>query len=539
MGFIKKLLGVVSLSCLAVSCSNLDTAASTAASKEKIACSNVLSFKSAEHNVVIKSARMVPAGPVPSVPYQRPYAGTLASYCQIDGVMDERSGVAGKSYAIGFSIALPQHWNGRLMMQGGGGLNGVIAAPLGTSAAGDLTGLQRGFAVVTTDTGHQSDQGFDASFFNDQEAALNFLYQAIGKVALTAKQIVAQHYGRAIEHSYFMGCSTGGREAMLMSQRYPRLFDGIVAGAPAMRTSFSNLADKWVAVSLNQAAPKDAQGKPISERALSTQDKSVVINGLLQACDAEDGVVDKMIANPSGCHFDPMTLVCAGKKTDGCISRAQAAAIKQGFAGPKNSRGVQIYPGFWFDTGIADSQGIPGLLNPGFHPVNGPVQTTTMDIDDEAMQAATANAFVGDTAYWTLLNTFSSNGGKLIFYHGVSDPWFSAQETARYYDQLVKDNGGATEVAKWSRLFLVPGMGHCGGGSATLDRFEMIDPIVGWVENNKVPEQVRVTGDAFPKRSRPLCPYPSYAHYRGTGDSEKAENFDCKAAEPVNALRQK
>lgn len=525
MHCIKNLLVILFLFLISSSCS---VNKKTVANNSEDACSKLLAFKTKENNVTIKSATKVPAGPVPVVPYQSPYAGTLSTYCRVDGVMDERVGEAGKSYAIAFSIAMPENWNGRFMMQGGGGLNGVVATPLGSSAAGDKAGLQRGFAVVTTDTGHQSDKGFDASFFNDQEAALNFLYQAIGKVAITAKQIVASHYGTEIEHSYYMGCSTGGREAMIMSQRYPRLFDGIVAGAPAMRTSFSNLADKWVATSLSQAAPKDGQGKPIVTRALSAQDRSLVINALLKSCDANDGVKDGIISNVLGCHFDPLTIACSGKKNDSCISREQAVAIKQGFAGPKTSRGVQVYPGFWFDTGIADTQGIPGLLNPGFHPVVGAIESTEMDVDDEAMKAATAAAFVGDTAYWTLLNTFSGNGGKLIFYHGVSDPWFSAQDTARYYDNLVKDNGGEEKVSQWSRLFLVPGMGHCGGGSAALDHFDMIDPIVDWVEKKKAPEQVTATGNAFPNRSRPLCPYPAYAQYKGVGDPEKAESFECK-----------
>jgi hypothetical protein len=492
------------------------------------ACGKLRAFSTTENNVTIKSAVNIAAGPVPPVMYQRPYAGTLASYCRVDGVIDERIGAGGKPYAIGFAIALPEKWNGRFMMQGGGGLNGSVATPLGSSAAGDTTALQRGFAVVTTDTGHQGAHGFDASFFSDQEATLNFLYQAIGKVAITSKQIVAQYYGKTIEHSYYMGCSTGGREAMIMSQRYPRLFDGIVAGAPAMRTSFSNLADKWVMTSLAKIAPKDEQGHPKVAEALTAQDKTIVMDGLLKQCDVIDGVADNMIFNPVGCKFDPMSVACSATKKDACISPEKTKAIKLGFAGPKNSLGVQVYPGFWFDTGITETQGIPGLLNPGNHPIVGKITSTDMNVDQEAMAASTPAAFVGDSAYWTLLNTFSDNGGKLIFYHGVSDPWFSAQETTRYYEQLVRDNGGTEKVSQWSRLFLVPGMGHCGGGAAALDQLDMIDPIVDWVEKSKAPEQVIVTGNTFPNRSRPLCPHPTYAHYKGVGDPEKAENFECR-----------
>lgn len=522
-----KLLFILVLLVLSSACSvkNNSITNSVALSKDS-ACKNLMAFSTAENNVVIQGASVVPAGPVPAVLYQPPYAGSLASYCRIDGVIDERIGQDGKPYAIKFALALPEQWNGRFMMQGGGGLNGVVALPLGTSAAGTMTALERGFAVVTTDSGHQSEQPFDSSFFNDQEAVLNFLYQANAKVAITAKQIISHYYGRTIAHSYFMGCSTGGREAMIMSQRYPRLFDGIVAGAPAMRTSFSNLADKWVAVSLVQAALKDEQGKPIVEQALSAQEKSIIMAGLLKSCDSKDGVTDNMISNVLACQFDPLTIACSNTKSTNCISVNKARAIKKGFDGPKNSRGVQIYPGFWFDTGIADTQGIPGLLNPGNHPILGTIPNE-MDVDEDAHKAATAMAFIGDTANWTLLNSFANKGGKIIFYHGVSDPWFSAQDTARYYEQLIKDNGGDDKVTQWSRLFLVPGMGHCGGGSAALDQFDMIDPIVNWVEQQQAPEQIRVTGAAFPKRSRPLCPYPSYAHYTGKGDSEVADNFVC------------
>jgi pimeloyl-ACP methyl ester carboxylesterase len=483
-----------------------------------IPCGSLASFKLPGFDMAIKQTAIVPPGPDSKLP----------TYCRADGVIDERVGHDGKPYAIGFAVAMPENWNGRFLMQGGGGLNGNIAAPLGVSTGGP-TALARGFAVITTDSGHKSATAFDASFFADQEATMNFLYQAVGKVAQVGKQIVAAHYGRSAAHSYYMGCSTGGREAMLMSQRYPRLFDGVVAGAPAMRTGFSNLADKWVTVALNQVAPKDEQGRPHSSRALSESDKKLVVDSLLKTCDAIDGAADGMIFDPAGCRFDPMDLACKDAKTDACLTSGQAAALKKGFAGPKDSRGIQVYPGFWFDTGINATQGIPGLLNPGPSPVGGPVFATEMDVDKEAIVAASPQASVGDTAHWTHLNTFSGHGGKLIFFHGVSDPWFSAQDTARYYQQLVADNGGAEVVSKWSRLFLVPGMGHCRGGTAALDEFDLIDPIVNWVEKDAAPQSVIATGKAFPKRSRPLCPYPKHAHYKGKGNIESADNFECRS----------
>jgi len=509
--------------------SMLTTATVQAASADPSkACASLTSFRAPGFDMAITQAAEVPAGPVPAIPFGPPFSGALPAYCRVDGIIDPRTGEDRKGYAIGFALAMPVNWNGRFLMQGGGGLDGNVALPIGSVAVGDVPALARGFAVVTTDSGHKSSTVFDARFFADQEATVNFLYQAVGKVAQVGKQVVMAYYGRAAARSYFMGCSTGGREAMLMSQRYPRFFDGIVAGAPAMRTSYSNLADRWVVVALNQIAPKDAQGKPQTSRALSDEDRRLVIDSLLKACDANDGVADGMIFDPKSCGFNPADLACRGAKTSSCLRPEQAAALARGFAGPKDSRGNPVYPGFWFDTGIADTQGIPGLLNPGPSPVGGPVSSTEMDVDQEAMLAATANAALGDTATWYQLNTFSGHGGKLIFFHGVSDPWFSAQDTVRYYERLAQANGGLEAVSQWSRLFLVPGMSHCAGGSATLDHFDLLDPLVDWVEQGHAPQAVLATGKAFPKRSRPLCAYPQHAHYKGSGDSENAANFECR-----------
>ena len=506
--------------------------AAAAAETQPIACASLTSFKAPGYDMTIQSATEVPAGPPPPNPMGPPPEGTLPAYCRVDGVIDERVGKSGKPYAIGFAVAMPEKWNGRFLFQGGGGLNGAVNLPLGAQATGDTPALARGYAIVSTDSGHKG-VVFDSSFFEDQEATLNFLYQAIGKVAPVGKAIVAAHYGKPADRSYFVGCSTGGREAMMMSQRYPRYFDGIVAGAPAMRTNFSNLADKYITIQLNSVAPKNEAGKPDTARALSDGDKKLVVDSLLAACDARDGIADGMIFDVRGCDFKPTSLICKGPKTDSCLTREQAMAITRGFQGPRDSRGVPVYPGFWFDTGItAKGAGIPGLLNPGPSPVGPPTYDTQMNVDREALAAANQVAAVGDSAHWTQLNSFSGHGGKIIFYHGVSDPWFSAQDTTRYFEQLAADNGGADETAKWSRLYLVPGMGHCGGGQATLDRFDLLEPLVDWVEKGVAPEAVTATGRAFPKRSRPLCPYPKHAHYKGQGtavrDSENATGFECR-----------
>jgi hypothetical protein len=152
---------------------------------------------------------------------------------------------------------------------------------------------------------------------------------------------------------------------------------------------------------------------------------------------------------------------------------------------------------------------------------------TTFDVDAAAVEAMDARAMVGDTSDWTNLSTFRGNGGKLIFVHGVSDPWFSAKETVRYYELLGRDNPEAP-LAEWSRLFLVPGMGHCGGGARTLDQFDMLSAVIDWVESGRAPDRVTATGKSAPGESRPLCPYPQHAHYAGTGDARDAANYTCR-----------
>jgi len=228
-------------------------------------------------------------------------------------------------------------------------------------------------------------------------------------------------------------------------------------------------------------------------------------------------------------QFDPKVLACSGAKRDGCLSSEQAAAIEKAFSGPRDSRGRQVYPPFPYDTGVtATGGGIPGLLSPGPSPLGQPNRSLQQDVDAEAAtQAANPQAILSDTASWTNLNTFSGHGGKLIFFHGMSDPWFSANDTIDYYTRMGAANGGAQQVQSWSRLFLSPGMGHCAGGQS-LDSFDLLTALVDWVEKGTAPDAVIATGRAFPGRSRPLCAYPKSAYYKGSGDTQDSRNFECR-----------
>lgn len=479
------------------------------------------------HGVEIVKAEAIPADAAIPGPFNARISGTLPAHCKVDGVINRRKGLGGEEFGIGFAVALPDAaaWNHDLMMTGGGGSNGVIAYPSGASYAGEKPGLARGFAIVTTDTGHTSKGGFDFAFMKDQQAYLDFAFEANAEVAAVAKQIVARYYARPTAYSYFVGCSTGGREGMILSQRYPSAFNGIVSGDPAMRTGLSNLAiGKWIPVAYNQAVPKDAEGKPDVAKLITDADRKLFMDALMKKCDGLDGVTDGMIFNPLACNFDPNELACKPGQTEGCLPPATTAAIKKAFSGPKNAYGTQVYPGYLYDSGIAGKTGIPGLLVPQTTGIFGHYPTATeIDVDKEALHAS--DPLVEPAS--TNLSTFSMDGGKLIFFHGDSDPWFSPLDTLQYYQSLAATNGGAQKVAEFSRIFLVPGMTHCAGGPS-LDQFDMLSAVVNWVEKGTAPDFVVATGKSFPGRSRPLCAYPTHAQYIGTGNTEDAKNFHCE-----------
>lgn len=490
-------------------------------------CSSLTGVKL--EGVEITKAELEPAGTTVPPPYPgAPSIGPLPAHCRVDGVINRRKGVDGQEFGIGFALALPDPgaWNHDFMMQGGGGGNGIVAYPAGANYSGDKPALSRGFAVASTDTGHKAKTGaFDFSFMRDQQAYLDFAFLANAEVAGVAKEIIDRYYAKPPAYSYFVGCSTGGREGMILSQRYPTVFNGIVSGDPAMRTGLSNLAiAQWFPVAYNSASPKDSSGKPQIDKFLSGDERKLFMNSLMKQCDAKDGIADGMISDPLGCDFDPAAIACKPGQNEDCIAPEKIAAIKKAFAGPKNAYGTQVYPGFLYDAGITAEGFAPGLLALGKNGLFGPYTTATkLDVDKAALHAS--DPLVEPAS--TNMSTFSASGRKLIFFHGDSDPWFSPLDTLGYYKSLAETNGGADKVAEWSRMFLVPGMAHCGGGPS-LDHFDMLSAVVDWVEKGTAPQSVIATGKAFPDRSRPLCAYPSHAQYSGSGATQDASNFQCK-----------
>jgi feruloyl esterase len=471
---------------------------------------------SAKHMGETPAGTAQPGGP--------PLASALPPHCRVDGIINERKGAGGKSYGIGFAIALPDDWNGRFLLQGGGGLNGSVNPPIGPVASGTRPALARGFAVISHDSGHKGPV-FDSSFKADQRADLDFSEASVRTVAELGKAMTQRFYDKKIDHSYMTGCSTGGREAMLASQRYPELFDGIIAGAPAMRTGDSNLGVEYTQVLFNQAAPKGADGKPIISQVITPADRKTILTGILNQCDALDGLKDGMIENVAQCRFDPKKLQCKAGKSDDCLSSGQVTALEKGLAGPRDKAGYAIYAPMAADTGIMATP-IGYLPTGGPGPFGPPSTATQIDLDARIHDIRNdAGQRLTDTNYWTNLNTYLDKGSKILFFHGVSDFWFSPFATWDYYERAAKTNGKAFTDA--SRFYMVPGMLHCRGGNS-FDEFDLLGPLVDWVEKGKAPEAVTAARSTAPAETRPLCPYPSHAAYV-KGDVKQAGSFMCKA----------
>lgn len=289
-----------------------------------------------------------------------PAQPALSAHCKLTGQMRERVGVGEKGEArkfyIGFELRLPTDWNGRLLYQGGGGNDGVVRPAIGPQATGDVLALNRGFAVVTTDAGHQ---GPWADFGWDAQARVDNAYNAHDLVAQTAKDLVSRFYKRPADKSYMIGCSGGGRQAMMFTQRFPHHFDGVIAMAPAMRVSRgATIAAMWDTQALTAIAPKNADGKPVLAQALTNDDLALIRKGILDKCDALDGAVDGLVANPAACKFDIAALQCkagqAGQanKDSTCLSEPQVGALQKVFTGAKNTKGEALYTSWPWDAGI-------------------------------------------------------------------------------------------------------------------------------------------------------------------------------------------
>jgi feruloyl esterase len=436
-------------------------------------------------------------------------------------------------------------WNGKFQAQGNGGFAGQINYP------GMATALKHGYATAGTDTGH-SGSAVDASWaLGHPEKIADFGYRAIHVMTQIAKQTITAFYQSKPKHSYFGGCSDGGREALMEAQRYPEDYDGIFAGAPANYWTHLLTGALWDA----QATTLDAASYIPASKLPAI---AIAVNS---ACDAQDGVKDGVLNDPRQCHFDPAVLTCKTEDNDQCLTPPQVTALKKLYQGAHDSHG-QIFPGFlpgaetgelgwalWI-TGAAPGHSLLFAFANGYFAnmiydkANWDYKTADLSQTTKASDekgAKVLNATDPD------LSRFKNHGGKLIIYHGWDDPAISALNTIDYFHQ-VQTKMGAQNVESFLRAYMVPGMQHCGGGPGATSFEEGVHArqdaahnmrlaLEDWVEKGAAPSKIIASKYADsnpggqPSMTRPLCPYPQIAKYKASGDVSDAESFECVAGE--------
>jgi len=433
-------------------------------------------------------------------------------------------------------------WNGKLQGHGNGGFAGEIGyRQLGVS-------VLQGYATVGTDTGHAGG-GTEASWaLGHPEKVTDFGYRGIHEMTRVAKAAIKAYYGKEAQHSYFAGCSNGGRQALMEAQRFPEDYDGILAGAPA--NFWTHLLTKALA---------DAQATTLDPASYIPLSKlPAIASAVNAACDAQDGVPDGIVNDPRKCHFDPATMLCKEGDSGKCLTAAQVTTLKKLYEGPNEANGRKIFPGYlpgaeegpggwgtWI-TGTAPGKSLMFAFGGGYFS-NMVYEKTDWNYRDanveQAEKAADEKTAQFLNATDANLTAFKAHGGKLILYHGWNDPAISALNTINYYDDMVSKMGGP-ETDAFARLYMVPGMQHCGGGpgpdsfglggGAKDAQHNVVVALEQWVEKGIAPAAIVATKneDGGPKgvqMTRPLCPYPQTAKYKGEGDTNKAGNFACVA----------
>jgi feruloyl esterase len=442
-----------------------------------------------------------------------PVFKTLPAFCRVAVTLTPTTDSDIKS-----EIWLPMAgWNGKFEVPGNGGWAGNISYPNMGAALAD------GYATASTDTGHT---GGSASFaYQHPEKMLDFGWRSIHVTTVAGKALVKAFYGDGPKESYFNGCSTGGRQALNAVQRFPTDFNGVIAGAPV------NPMTRLHAGSLYNTifAHKD-EGNYIPPEKYPMIHKAV-----LEACDALDGLKDGLIQDPTACKFDPRVLECKGEDNASCLTAKQLELAKTIYGGAINPRTKeQIYPGWergselgWGVTAGPQPEGpaVDTYRYVVFENPNWDWHTLNFD-SDIALSDKQGNAKIN--AVETNLKPFFDAGGKLLMFHGWQDPNVAPRNTVNYYNSVLKTMGGVGKVGNKIRLFMVPGMGHCGGGEGPSE-FDRIGALDRWVTSGNAPDSMLASHSTAGKvdRTRPLCPFPQVAKYKGTGSIDDAQNFSC------------
>jgi len=503
-------------------------------------CENLTSLKAAD--TTITAAEKVAAGGF--VPTGGPADGQagfdykkVPEFCRVRGVIQPS-----RDSHIEFEVWLPASgWNGRYEGLGNGGFAGSI------DYGGLADAVANGYAASGTDTGHKGGAVNAQWALGHPEKITDFGYRAIHATAEDAKALIAAFYGSRASHSYFSSCSNGGREALMEAQRFPEDYDGILAGAPAYYWTHLLATAASENVFLNDPATRIPASKIPAIQAAT-----------LAACDAKDGVKDGLLGDPPGCHFDPSVLLCKETESDACLTGPQVASLKKIYEGPHDSSGTPFFPGrvpggeggftgwgLWI-TGAQPMTSLMYGFGTGFfsdfvfNDASWDYRTFQLDRDAKIADdrfARTLNATDPD------LKRFRDRGGKLILYHGWSDAAISPLNSINYF-RSVQAKLGAKSTEGFVRLYLAPGMQHCGGGPGPSSfgqaqvegdrQHSVTKALEGWVENRQAPAQIIATKfkvDNNPAtgaiRTRPLCPYPQVAKYNGSGSTDDAANFAC------------
>lgn len=485
-------------------------------------------------------------------------AHAMPGHCRIQASFERRVGVDGAPYEIKLELRIPEAWEGRLLFQGGGGMNGSVPPATGgnfNDRSAYPPALARRFAVVSTDTGHVAAHGADASFARDQQAKLNYAYAAIGKVAERAKRLTAAFAGAAPRYSYFAGCSNGGREGLLMAQRHPELFDGILAANPAFNLRDAAVLSYFSGATYDRAARADPAAAGTAARLVTPAEGELIRGALLAQCDGLDGLRDGMIFDQGACRFDVRALACKpGAAGAPCLAPEKAEAIATAFRGPLDAGGKPRFsPWVWdasvfmpewsvWQTGVMQADGKPmtGLRELVTNSLTGyfafpPIDRRTLGGGDSDIDADIARLLraTDDTAGLTgatstNLSTFAQRGAKLMISSGWSDPIFSGHDLVAWYARMADDMQQVRKhpTRDFARLFMAPGVAHCAGGRG-LDDMDSLGALVDWVEKDRAPEFLLARGHAFPGVSRPICAWPKVARYSGAGPAAHAASMRC------------
>jgi len=494
-------------------------------------------------NASVTSATLVPAGPfkAPAIPGQPAASFDLPEYCRVAGVARPTN-----DSEIKFEVWLPASgWNGKFEQVGNGGFAGTI--PLFAMASP----LMRGYATAGTDDGHSA--SLNASWaVGHPEKVVDFGYRAVHETSLQAKAILRAFYGKDPARSYFVGCSDGGREGLMEAQRFPADFIGIVAGAPA---------NYWTRLMLKSLADGRAvSAEPGSYIPLAKL--SVLQNAALAACDTLDGLKDGLIENPRLCHFDPAVIQCQGADAADCLTAPQVEAARKVYEPLKNPRtgalispgfspGTEAVPGNWGTWVTGSGPGQPGIqavfANTFFTYLvfeNPKLDINTVNFDSDVKRTDDKLASILNSTDPNL-RAFQRRNGRLIHYHGWGDAAIPPEGSVEYFESVQAKIGN---TSKFYRLFMVPGMSHCGGGlganafgnlgvvpNADAEH-DIVLALDRWVETGVAPDHIIATRfvDNNPAKgvemTRPLCPWPQQAHYKGVGDIHDAASFVCQVA---------